>query len=84
MTKAARREPLVELDALTDQLEPLLKRMAATWRNVELDLSGRRKQATTCPTCHSPVPGLLAGCPKPACVRAAIAADVADDLRCEA
>ena len=42
------------------------------------------KQATFCPTCLDPVPGLLVdSCRKPACLRAAIAADVAQDQGCE-
>lgn len=86
MTTTARRERLAELDALTDQIEPLLARMAATLRLVEEDRAGRRKPATTtCPTCGVTIPGLLVdSCSKPDCLRAAIAADVALDQRCEA
>lgn len=83
MTTAARREPLTELDALTDQFGPLLDRMATTWRAVELDLTGRRKQVATCPTCHAPVRGLLADCANDNCRSAGIADAVALDMRCE-
>lgn len=42
------------------------------------------KQSTTCPTCGTPIPGLLvASCRKPACLRASNDADAALDLRCE-
>ncbi|GGM53864.1 hypothetical protein ACFFX1_54630 [Dactylosporangium sucinum] len=85
MTTTARREPLTELDELTDQLDPLLARMAATLRAVDDDLAGRRRPVTTpCPTCGKPVPGLLVdSCSKPPCLAAAIAADVALDRRCD-
>ena len=45
MTTPARRERLAELDALTDQIGPLLDRMDAIWRQVERDLRGTRKAA---------------------------------------
>ena len=32
-----------------------------------------KKQVTTCPTCSAPLPGLLAACPKPDCLREATA-----------
>lgn len=94
MSAPARRDRLDDLDALTDQFDPLLDHMADVVRGVERYLANRppisrrrrraspHKQVVTCPTCEDILPGLLSGCRKPTCVRAAIAADVALDLRC--
>jgi len=38
-----RRKHLAELEALTSQIEPLLARMAATWRAVERELRQQKK-----------------------------------------
>ncbi len=35
----------------------------------------RDRQHVTCPTCHNPLPGLLATCRKPACLAESIRAD---------
>ena len=43
-TAPARRERLAELDALTDQIEPLLDRLDTTWRAVEAECSAFRRR----------------------------------------
>lgn len=41
--RPARRERLAELDALTDQIQPLIDRLDAIWRALETDLGWRRR-----------------------------------------
>lgn len=42
---SARRERLAELDALTDQIQPLLDHLDTTWRALETDLGWRHRRA---------------------------------------
>lgn len=44
-TTTARRQRLAELDALTDQIQPLLDRLDTTWHAVETDPAWHRKDA---------------------------------------
>lgn len=52
----ARRERLAELDALTDQIEPLLDRLDHAWRAVETDLGWNSRRRAAAPAGRSPVP----------------------------